>query len=110
MAYILWAVMVLISAWIPAPPLESEPAILNTFFISIHSMFSNKYLLFFSAVPAGVPRCHRCLPGKNHLSWLSEPQKPHPRKLLFSLFLYPAFLWRSGRSADSSCFPLPPGR
>ena len=33
MAYILWAVMVLMSAWIPAPPLQSEPAMVNTVFI-----------------------------------------------------------------------------
>ncbi len=35
MAYTPWAVIVLISAWMPAPPLESEPAIVNAVFIFV---------------------------------------------------------------------------
>ena len=32
-AYMRWAVMVLMSAWMPAPPEESEPAMVSTVFM-----------------------------------------------------------------------------
>ena len=102
--------LVTTSAWIPAPPLESEPAILNTFFISIHSMSLNKYLLFSSAVPVPAPRHHRCLPEKIPLSWRSWPQTLRLQIPLFFLYLCPAFLWQSDRSEDLFYFFLLPGR
>ena len=46
------AVMVLISAWIPAPPLGSVPAIVNAVFISMLPFFALK---FYQAAEGGAP-------------------------------------------------------
>ena len=42
-AYIPWAVIVLISACIPAPPLQSLPAIVRTLYIFITPYYKNKF-------------------------------------------------------------------